>query len=136
VSGSAGTLKRTSVVRRTVQRRSLPDRIDAEHSVIGRWRVFCDVLFRYRQYGWWFVWFFAGPIQYLLAEAANRIDLLFHPELRTMKLDRPVFVFGHPRSGTTFLQKSLYETGQVSMFRTWELWFPTLTERFIAGAVI
>ena len=53
-----------------------------------------------------------------------------------MRLTEPVFIVGHPRSGTTFLQQQIHQTGRASMFRAWELWFPSLTQRQFFGPIV
>ena len=103
---------------------------------MGRWKLLCMMFFRHKQYAWWAIWQFLGPIQHFLRLATGALDNLVFPKIRKVTIDRPVFVFGHPRSGTTFLQRRLFETGQASMFTTWELWFPSLVERWLAKPVM
>lgn len=40
------------------------------------------------------------------------LDHLIYPGFRRIPLDRPVFIIGNPRSGTTFLHRFLLETQQ------------------------
>lgn len=115
---------------------SVADRSGAEHSIMRRWQILCMLFLRHRQFAWWFLWQSCGPFQHMLRLFTQWLDTVVYPQLRTMQVDRPVFVFGHPRSGTTFLQRRLFETGQASMFKTWELWFPTLTYRRFARSIV
>lgn len=64
------------------------------------------------------------------------LDNLFFPAWQRKTVDRPVFIIGHPRSGTTMLQRSLTSSGDFVIFRLWELLFPSLTARKIIGPVI
>jgi len=52
------------------------------------------------------------------------LDNLFFPSWQRKVVDRPVFIIGHPRSGTTMLQRSLTSNGDFVVFRFWELLFP------------
>lgn len=63
-------------------------------------------------------------------------DNLFFPAWRKKTVDRPVFIIGHPRSGTTMLQRSLTSGDDFVVFRMWELLFPSLTARKIVGPII
>jgi hypothetical protein len=64
------------------------------------------------------------------------LDNLFFPAWKRKTVDRPVFIIGHPRSGTTMLQRSLTSSGDFVIFRLWELLFPSLTARKIVGPII
>ncbi|MFW5716316.1 MAG: sulfotransferase family protein [Spirochaetota bacterium] len=94
------------------------------------------VMLRHRRYAKALLWGIAGPPAYILTRFFLWLDTIVYPELRTMTLTEPVFIVGHPRSGTTFLQKQLYRTGKASMYRTWELWFPSLTQRRLLEPIV
>lgn len=57
------------------------------------------------------------------------LDHLLHPEFRRQRLDRPIFVLGHPRSGTTFVHRFLLHSGEVCAFELWEMLLPAITAR-------
>ncbi len=57
------------------------------------------------------------------------LDHLFYGAHRRVPIERPVFILGHPRSGTTFLHRLLTCTDEHPAFRTWELLVPSLTAR-------
>jgi len=63
-------------------------------------------------------------------------DLLF-PGYRRQPIDKPVFIVGNPRSGTTFLQRLLArDTANFSCFKMWEIFFaPSITQRKIVWAL-
>ncbi len=64
------------------------------------------------------------------------LDHLFFPKFRKVKVKRPVFIIGHPRSGTTFIHHLFTQTGEMAAFTTWQLLFPALTARKIVGPIV
>jgi hypothetical protein len=56
-----------------------------------------------------------------------RLDRLFYRGFARQPIDRPIFIIGNPRSGTTFLQRFLAEQGEVVGFRVYEMLVPSLT---------
>ncbi|PXA02973.1 sulfotransferase [Coraliomargarita sinensis] len=61
-------------------------------------------------------------------------DELCFPGYRKVAVKDPVFVLGIPRSGTTFLHRSLAKDPQFTSFSTWEaILAPSVTERKIVG---
>ena len=61
------------------------------------------------------------------------LDERLYPELASVPIDRPVFVLGNPRSGTTFLHRFLLETDQLAAFELWEMLFPAVSARKVLG---
>jgi hypothetical protein len=61
------------------------------------------------------------------------LDNLFFPQYRQVTLTRPLFILGMPRSGTTFLHRTLaLDRRQFTTFTTWEtLLAPSLTQRHL-----
>ena len=57
------------------------------------------------------------------------LDHVFFPAFRHVEVRRPVFIIGHPRSGTTFLQLLLTQTGEFCTFKAWEIFLPSLVAR-------
>ena len=57
------------------------------------------------------------------------LDRLVFPDLDEQAIDRPVFIIGNPRSGTTFLHRFLAEQGDLVGFRAYEMLVPSLTGR-------
>jgi hypothetical protein len=64
------------------------------------------------------------------------LDYLLYPQLRKVRLDRPVMILGHPRSGTTFFQHHIFGSHTAGMFSTWELFFPSLIQRRILAPFV
>ncbi|MCU0689868.1 MAG: sulfotransferase [Polyangiaceae bacterium] len=64
------------------------------------------------------------------------LDGLLYPQLRTTPIDRPIFIVGNPRSGTTFLHRFLLETERLAAFELWEMLFPAITARRMLGPFV
>ncbi|MBP5202787.1 sulfotransferase, partial [bacterium] len=60
------------------------------------------------------------------------LDKIFFPGAAKQKIEKPVFLIGHLRSGTTFLHRFLTENcGELRGFAMWEMVFPALSMRKI-----
>ena len=58
------------------------------------------------------------------------LDGLLFPSLRRVRIDAPVFIVGHARSGTTLLHRLMsQDEGRFSSFLTWEMHFPSLLQK-------
>jgi len=70
----------------------------------------------------WFWW--TSRISWIL-------DYLLFPKFRKQEIDRPIFIIGNPRSGTTLLHRLMaQDVANFSHFRTWELAFaPSILQR-------
>jgi hypothetical protein len=64
------------------------------------------------------------------------LDHLFYPSHRKQSIDRPIFIIGNPRSGTTFLHRLLLGAGGMAAFELWEMLFPAITARKLLGRVV
>lgn len=60
-------------------------------------------------------------------------DEFFFPSYRKVEVNAPIFIIGIPRSGTTFLHRTLArDSGRFTSFSTWEaILAPSITERKI-----
>lgn len=58
------------------------------------------------------------------------LDYIFYPGFYRVEVKKPVFIIGHPRSGTTFLHRLFLQTNEMASFKSWHLLFPSLTLRF------
>jgi len=63
-------------------------------------------------------------------------DNLIVPSYEQQQIQRPVFILGNPRSGTTFLHRLLLNTGQLAAFELWEMLFPSITARRVVGPFV
>src|ERR1700749_2852501 len=61
------------------------------------------------------------------------LDHLFYPRHRKQVIDRPIFIVGNPRSGTTFLHRLLLGAGDMAALELWEMLFPGITPRKRVG---
>ena len=64
------------------------------------------------------------------------LDHLFFPRFAKAKIDRPIFIIGNPRSGTTILHRFLHSGGQVCSFRVWQMFVPSITGQRLLGRLI
>ena len=64
------------------------------------------------------------------------LDYIFYPRHRKQPIDRPIFIIGNPRSGTTFLHRLLVGAGPVAAFELWEMLFPAITARKLLGRIV
>ncbi|MGY4708952.1 sulfotransferase family protein [Mycolicibacterium sp. CBM1] len=64
------------------------------------------------------------------------LDNLVYPRYRRQPIDRPIFIIGNPRSGTTFLHRLLLGAGGMAAFELWEMLFPAITARKLLGRVV
>jgi hypothetical protein len=76
------------------------------------------------------------PLQALTHALFFLLDYLLFPRLWVQRVEKPVFVVGHARSGTTLMQRLLaLDEDRFSFFRYWETFFPALSERMLVRAV-
>ena len=64
------------------------------------------------------------------------LDNIFFRRYRKQPIDRPVFIIGNPRSGTTFLHRLLVGAGDMAAFELWEMLFPAITARKLLGRIV
>lgn len=97
--------------------------------VLAAWRTFgCGRTF--------WRWLLVEPLYRCFTFATLWLDSLFFPELRAVEVRRPLFIIGHPRSGTTFLHGLLTRNGEYAAFTTWQLLFPALIARKLMRPLI
>ena len=78
---------------------------------------------------WFFYYLFKIPVKLLYIHISLFSDNIFYPGYRHVKITSPIFIIGHPRSGTTFLHTLLTPTKEFLVFKDWELNHPSLTMR-------
>lgn len=76
------------------------------------------------------------PIAFGLMRAMLALDNVFFPGYRRIEVRKPIFIIGHPRSGTTFLHRLLAETREFCTFDAWQVFFPALVARRLLGGLI
>jgi hypothetical protein len=76
------------------------------------------------------------PLEYLFHASCFLLDYLCFPSLWRHQVDRPVFIVGHARSGTTLAHRLLASDGDTfSYFLYWEMFFPSLLQKKIIRAI-
>lgn len=76
-------------------------------------------------------WLIVLPIYIIFTRITLFLDDIFFPQYKKLEVKSPVFIVGNPRSGTTFLHLLLNKTGDFVSFKSWEIFFPSLTARVI-----
>ncbi|WP_279243308.1 sulfotransferase family protein [Candidatus Litorirhabdus singularis] len=72
------------------------------------------------------------PLLYLVHSVFFFLDKILFPGLWFQKIEKPIFIVGHARSGTTLLSRLLaYDADRFSFFLYWEMFFPSLLEKKI-----
>jgi len=72
----------------------------------------------------------------LINGSTRALDYALHPAFRDIAIDRPVFIIGNPRSGTTFVHRFLLNTEQLCAFELWEMLLPAISARKAFGRMI
>jgi hypothetical protein len=72
----------------------------------------------------------------LINGSTRGLDYLLYPDFRQIPIDRPVFILGNPRGGTTFVHRFLLNTGQLCAFELWEMLLPAISARKAFGRII
>ena len=75
-------------------------------------------------------------VRQVISAATLGLDHLFYPQHRKQTIDRPIFIVGNPRSGTTFLHRLLLGAGDMAAFELWEMLFPAITARKLLGRIV
>ncbi len=75
---------------------------------------------------------FIVPGLYLIHSVFFFLDKVLFPGLWFQAIEKPIFIVGHARSGTTLLSRLLaYDSERFSYFLYWEMFFPSLIEKKI-----
>lgn len=83
-----------------------------------------------------FSWLIGEPLMRLFIFFTLALDRLFFPGYRLVEVKKPIFIIGHPRSGTTFLHHLLTQTNEAADFPCWHILFPSLTGRALIRPLI
>lgn len=71
----------------------------------------------------------AQLIGYPFVHLFFELDDILHPEIRTVRVERPIFIVGCPRSGTTLLFHLLASDPSVASYNLHRMIYPSLTLR-------
>jgi len=69
------------------------------------------------------------PFYLLFTHFCLFLDNIFFPGYKDVEIKNPIFIIGHPRSGTTFFHRLMLRTDEFLSFKSWHLQFPSLTAR-------
>ncbi|WP_428634607.1 sulfotransferase family protein [Sedimenticola sp.] len=83
-----------------------------------------------------FAFLFGEAFLRIFTSATLFLDNIFFRHYRAVQVKRPVFIFGHPRSGTTFLHHLLTSTDETAAFKMWHILLPALSARFLMKPMI
>jgi hypothetical protein len=64
------------------------------------------------------------------------LDHILFPQFRRVKVKNPVFIIGHPRSGTTFVHQLFNRTDEMAGFHAWHILFPSIAQRILLRPLI
>lgn len=64
------------------------------------------------------------------------LEKIFFVKFSRVEVNRPVFIIGHPRSGTTFVHHLFTQTGEMAAFKMWHLFCLSLTIRTLLKPLI
>jgi omega-hydroxy-beta-dihydromenaquinone-9 sulfotransferase len=96
--------------------------------------------FTLKRGAWFFLSHGVWPVYQLWHRFCFLLDDLFFPGYRRVLVDRPVFIIGNFRSGSTFLHRLLaHDRETFTSFRTWEIYLaPAIIQRkvFWAAAAV
>jgi hypothetical protein len=81
-------------------------------------------------------WLIFLPLFLLFTHCTLFLDRIFFPQYRQVQVKKPIFIIGNPRSGTSFLHTLITESEDFVSFKTWEIFFPSLTVRVIIKPII
>jgi hypothetical protein len=73
---------------------------------------------------------FIVPLTSVIHAVFFLLDYLFFPRLWVQRIDAPIFIVGHARSGTTLMHRLMSADGdRFSYFLYWEMFFPSLLQK-------
>jgi hypothetical protein len=80
--------------------------------------------------------FLIYPLFELFTALCLALDHVFFPGFRCVTLDKALFIVGHPRSGTTYLQQLIARDEQQFFgIKTWEALFPSILQKKVLSCI-
>lgn len=100
--------------------------------MLGRmWRAWKILAWRFGARAKPAIVFLAFMLYRAVIGAGMALDHVFFPGIRKVRIERPLFIIGNPRSGTTLVHRFLAGHGVGSAFQLWEMLVPSLTLRWL-----
>ena len=103
--------------------------------LLRRLFLLIKVYARNKQYLTAFLLMIIGPLVTVTYYFFFFFDKIIYEGLDSVEVENPIFIIGHPRSGTTFLQKRLAESGKLAYSTTHTLAAPSLIFRKILSPI-
>lgn len=75
-------------------------------------------------------------LRWLWNQLTGALDHVLYPRFDSVPLDRPVFILGNPRSGTTLMHRFLGNAEALCAFELWEMLFPAISARKLMRPLI
>ena len=75
-------------------------------------------------------------LRWLWNQLTGGLDYVLYPRFKTLAIERPVFVLGNPRSGTTLMHRFLASAEPLCAFALWEMLFPAISARKLLRPLI
>jgi len=97
--------------------------------LIRRLYLLIKIYLKNKRYGTATLLLLFGPLVTVIYYFFFFFDKLVYEGLDNEEVNKPIFIVGHPRSGTTFLQKRLVESGELAYSTTHTLAAPSLIFR-------
>jgi len=84
---------------------------------------------------WVFYYYFLKiPVKLGFVHFSLFLDNLFFPKYRDVKIEKPIFIIGHPRSATSFFHALLTSSADFLSFKNWEIYNPSIVGKKIFGS--
>ncbi len=76
---------------------------------------------------------FKIPVKLLYVHTSLILDNIFFSKYRQVKIEKPIFIIGHPRSATSYFHEILTSTAEFLVFDNWDLNNPSLMIKKMLG---
>ncbi|HAF49010.1 MAG TPA: hypothetical protein DCL08_07205, partial [Anaerolineaceae bacterium] len=74
--------------------------------------------------------FLLYPLWHFSIRLAYGLDMLFYPQVKSQNIEKPIFIVGNFRSGTTLLHRMLAKDDRSTGMKTWEIYIaPSIIQR-------
>jgi hypothetical protein len=73
---------------------------------------------------------------YVIKTITLHLDTIFFPGFKNVEIKQPVFIIGHPRSGTTFMHKLFTQTDEMAAYYSWQILFPAISARKFVAPIV
>ncbi len=99
------------------------------NSTFGIYYTSLLILYRNKQFLYLILFLITYPLITFVSRIFLFLDYILVPEFEKAKANKPIFIMGVNRSGTTFFHRLISESNQFSTSKTWDLIIPSLSLR-------